>query len=179
MADGTHSVNLRLVRGAYEDYLLLLPLALAAYGCATSYQPNGFSGGFSETQLGENIFRVSFRGNGYTRGERASDFALLRSAEIAQEHGFSHFVVVQSADRESLSSYTTPTQSYTTGNAYAVGNTAYGSARTTTYGGQTHITSAPSTVNTIVCFKEKPQTNGLVFDAQFVQKSLKQKYGLP
>jgi hypothetical protein len=57
--------------------------------CATPYQSRGLAGGFSETQLSENMFQVYFRGNGYTREERVDDFALLRSAELAEEHGFS------------------------------------------------------------------------------------------
>jgi len=155
---------------------LFLPLVLTA--CATSYQPTGFGGGYTETQLGENIFQVSFKGNGYTAGERASDFALLRSAEITLQNGFRYFVVAESEKGSSLSTYTTPTQSYTTGNVYGYGNTAYGSAHTTTYGGQTYLIRKPSATNTIACFKEKPETSGLVFDAEFVKKSLRQKYGI-
>lgn len=147
-------------------------------GCATAYQRDGFTGGYTETQLGENIFRVSFRGNGYTRGERASDLALLRSAELTTENGFRYFIVVESGADSSLSAHTTPAQSYTTGSAYGYGNTAYGSATTTTYGGQTYIIRKPSATNTIICFKEKPEISGLVFDAEFVKKSLKQKYGV-
>lgn len=158
--------------------LALLLLGVFLSGCATAYQPQGLSGGYSETQLGENIFQVSFRGNGYTRGERASDFALLRSAEIATENGFRYFIVVESGTDSSLSTYTTPRQSYTTSNAYSYGSTAYGSATTTTYGGQTYMIRKPSTTNMILCFTEKPEVAGLVFDAELVQKSLKQKYGI-
>ena len=75
-----------------------------------------------------------------------------------------------------MSAYTTPTQSYTTGRAYGTGNYAYGSATTTTYGGQTYFISKPRDTNTILCFKEKPEINGLVFEAEFVSRSLKQKY---
>ena len=28
-------------------------------GCATTYQPAGFTGGYSQTQLAENVFHVS------------------------------------------------------------------------------------------------------------------------
>jgi hypothetical protein len=155
----------------------LLIFVLLLVGCATAYQPKGFSGGFSETQLGENIFQVSFRGNGYTRSERASDFSLLRSAEVAIEHGFKYFVIVESGKDSTISAHTTPTQSYTTGSAYGAGNYAYGSATTTTYGGQTYFISKPRITNTILCFKEKPEINGLVFEAAFVARSIKQKYG--
>lgn len=159
---------------------LLSVLLLIAFlsGCATTYQRKGFSGGYSETQLGENIFQVSFLGNGYTRGERASDFALLRSAEVTTENGFRYFIVVESGKDSSLSTYTTPTQSHTTGSAYGYGNTAYGSATTTTTGGQTYIIRKPSTTNMILCFKEKPNVAGLIFEAEFVKKSLRQKYSI-
>jgi hypothetical protein len=147
-------------------------------GCATAYQQQSFSGGYSETQLGENIFQVSFRGNGYTRRERASDFSLLRSAAVALEHGFRYFVIVESEKGSKLGTYTTPTTSYTTGSAYASGNYAYGNATTTTYGGQTYLISKPRATNTILCFKDKPENGGLVFDAQFVSNSIRQKYQL-
>ena len=159
--------------------LLTIALAVASLGgCATAYQQQGFSGGYSETQLGENIFQVSFRGNGYTSRERASDFNLLRSAEVVLEHGFRYFIIVESERGSTLGTYTTPTTSHTTANAYGSGNYARSSATTTTYGGQTYVISRPTAANTILSFKDKPETGGLVFDAQFVANSIRQKYGL-
>jgi hypothetical protein len=156
--------------------LLMVPLVLT--GCATSYQKSGFTGGFSETQLGEDLFQVSFRGNGYTGHERATDFTLLRSADIAIAHGFKYFTIVDSEKSSSESTYTTPTNSYTTATASAYGNTAYGNAHTTTYGGQTYRISKPRTSNLIRCFKEKPEGNGIIFEASFVSKSIREKYGI-
>jgi hypothetical protein len=158
--------------------LSILLAALVLPGCVTPYQHVGFTGGYSETQLGENIFQVSFRGNGYTSHERTSDFSLLRSAELTLERGFRYFIIVESEKDTKIGTYTTPTRSYTTGSAYGYGNYAYGSATTTTYGGQTYFISKPRATNTILCFKEKPDINGLVFDAEFVVKSVKQKYGI-
>lgn len=151
---------------------------IALSSCATAYQPIGLGGGYSETQLGENIFQVTFRGNGYTSRERASDFTLLRSAEVALKHGFRYFVVVRSGGGSRVGVYTTPMTSYSTGSAYASGGYAYGNAATTTYGGQAFLISKPRVIDTILCYKEKPKTGALVFDAEFVVKSLKQKYGL-
>jgi hypothetical protein len=156
--------------------ILLTALMLAA--CATPYQRIGLGGGYSETQLGKNIFQVSFRGNGYTSREKASDFSLLRSAELTLERGFRYFVIVGSEKDTKISTYTSPTQSSTTGSAYGYGNYAYGSATTTTYGGQTYFISKPRATNTILCFKEKPDINGIVFEAEFVVKSIRQKYGI-
>ena len=42
--------------------------------CATSYQQSGFSGGYSETQLDENVFTVSLEETAI-RVERVSDFS--------------------------------------------------------------------------------------------------------
>ena len=49
--------------------------------CATAYQSNAFTGGFSETQL-DDVFKVRFKGNGSTSRERASDFCLLRCGKL-------------------------------------------------------------------------------------------------
>jgi hypothetical protein len=153
--------------------------ALIVAGCATGYHAKGFTGGFTETQLDENVFQVSFRGNGYTSRERAADFTLLRSAEIARGHGYGFFIIVEKADRSGYGTYTTPTQSQTTASATSYGNTAYGSATTTTYGGQTYVIHKPGLSNTIVCFKDRPQdVQGLVYNADFVFRSLTQKYGI-
>ena len=160
------------------SFIFIAIVAIVLSGCATPYQRVGFTGGYSETQLGDNIFQVSFRGNGYTSRDRASDFALLRSAELALEHGFRYFVIIESKQGAKIETYTTPSTSYTTGSAYGYGNYAYGSATTTTYGGQTYFISKPRATNTILCFKERPEINGLVFDAEFVTKSIKKKYGM-
>lgn len=151
-------------------------MCLLLNGCATSYQSNGFAGGYSETQLSENVFNVTFNGNGYTGKERASDFSLLRSAEIAKENGFRYFIIVSSEKDVSHSTYTTPTTSYTNASAYGYGNYAYGSATTNTYGGQTYDIAKPSASNTIVCYKDKPDLPVIIYDAEFVYSSIRNKY---
>ena len=84
------------------------------------------------------------------------------------------------ADDSTGASYVTPTTTQAT--ATTVGNTAYGTA--TTYGGQSffftypNTTNTTNTTNTIVCFKEKPTMQGLVYEAKFVIASLKMKYGI-
>lgn len=158
--------------------IALISILATLAGCATPYKPQGIAGGFSETQLDTNVFTVSFRGNGYTHADRAEELALLRSAEVALKNGFTHFVIIDSKSREQLSTHTTPTQSYTTANATAYGNSAYGRAQTTTYGGQTFLISSPSTTNTIMCFKEKPAIQGLVYSAQFLCNSIGPKHGV-
>lgn len=144
------------------------------FSCATSYKPDGFTGGYEELQLGENLFSVSFRGNGYTRKKRATDFCLLRCAEITKENGFRFFTVVNQNNDVSNSSFTTPSSSVTTGTVNSYGQV---NAYTTNYGGQTYNISKPSTSNTILLHKTKP-TRGISYEAEFVVKSIKTKYDI-
>lgn len=96
------------------------------------------------------------------------------------ERGYFWFIIVQSHAGSSVSTYTTPTQSHTTGSATVVGNTAYGQSTTTTTGGHPYMIRKPSTMNTIVCFRAKPEdVQDLVNNAQFIHESLRKKYGLP
>ncbi len=62
-----------------RNHITLAIFAVILAGFATAYQRQSFTGGFSETQLGENIFQVSFKGNAYTSRERASDFTPRRN----------------------------------------------------------------------------------------------------
>ncbi len=151
---------------------LISTFSLICFSCATPYQSTGFTGGYSETQLDENVFQVHFNGNGYTSKERSSDFALLRCAELAFTNGYVYFTIIDAEQYTTNSTYTTPTQTKAKVSVY--GNTAYGSS--TTYGGQTYYISKPSNTNTIICFKEKPE--GFSYNVKFLMHSLKEKYDL-
>lgn len=156
---------------------LLLSGAVLAAACATRYQNVGLTGGYSETQLAEEVFRVSFAGNGFTSMERAVDFALLRSAELALAHGFSYFIIVAENTVIDESTFTTPTQSTTTGSVSESGNF---SSTTTTVGGQSYRVMKPSATNTIVLLREKRvgEDAGFVYEAEFVAGSIRNKYGI-
>jgi hypothetical protein len=145
----------------------LVTLALLMVSCATSYKPNGLTGGFSSTQLDVNVFQVSFRGNGYTKRERANDFALLRSAEVALENGYEFFVIVEGQRYSETAAYTAPSTSTTQLNANTFGTVTgsgnvanysantYGTATTTTYGGQTYLISRPTSTKHHCLFQRK------------------------
>lgn len=158
-----------------NSFVLCLLFLLTA--CASTYTPRsnppGFNGYF-DTQLSENIFQVGFQGDGFDSRERVTDLALLRSAEVASNNGFPYFVLANMADNSSGSTYTSPTTTNAT--ASIIGNNIYGTA--TTYGGQSFFITYPNTTNTIICFKKKPSIQGLVYEAKFIIKSLKEKYGI-
>lgn len=156
-----------------------LIVAVSLAGCATAYKPKGFSGGFSETQLSENVFRVRFNGNGYTSAERASDLALLRSAQLTKEKGFSFFVLADEQQSFSHSAFTTPTNTTTTGQASMTGNTVNGTFSSTSSGGQVVNIYKPRAANVVVMYHERPAVAQLVYDAAFICQSVGAKYKAP
>jgi len=154
----------------------LVPLTALLFGCATAYQPQGMSGGFTETQLAPDVWRVNFRGNGYTKGERAEDFAMLRSAELAIANNFTHFAFLSSKTGTEISSYTSPVTSITTGSANIYGNMISGSSTTQYSGGDTRYISKPTANNSVTMLNGNPNKSATVYDAAFICNSLGKKY---
>jgi hypothetical protein len=150
-------------------------LVLTCAGCATSYHSSGFTGGFSDTQLAPDLFRVTFRGNGYTPPDRSQDLALLRAADLTMEKGYSQFAIVDESNSTRTQTFTTAGHARTTGTATIYGSNATYSSYTTYKPGQTFTFYKPSTGLLVQCFKEKPD-GVFTFDAAFLQQSLRQKY---
>jgi hypothetical protein len=77
-------------------------IALLAAGwltsCATSYQPLGFTGGYSDQRLDNNTAQVSFRGNGFTAPETVHSYLLRRCAEVTLQSGYTYFVLVDAEE---------------------------------------------------------------------------------
>jgi hypothetical protein len=138
---------------------------LSIHSCTPSYSTKGFYGGYSDTQLSDNMFRVSYYGNGYTGYEYVDDMALLRSADLALQNGFFFFEIMSDVSDETIATYKTPTQAYSNGNT------------TNIYGGQTSYIKKPAVHKTIVCHRNKPET-GIVMDAEQIKKSISEKHGL-
>lgn len=88
---------------------VLTAIVIILSGCATSYQPSGVTGGFSEMQLNDDIYRVSFRGNAYTAHENVQNYLLRRCAELTKAKGYNYFVILESNVDKKDSQYTTPT----------------------------------------------------------------------
>jgi hypothetical protein len=158
-------------------HILTVTAVVSLSGCATTYHSNSYTGGFSETQLAPDTFRVMFSGNSYTSGERAQDFALLRAAELTLQGGFSHFAIVDENNSTTAQTFTTPGQAYTTGSAFGNGNMATYSSFTTYTPGQTYTFYKPQTGLLIKCFQTVPDGVS-TFDAAFLQHSIRQKYGM-
>jgi hypothetical protein len=152
---------------------LLVTACLVA--CATGYHQPGFTGGYSDTQLAPDVFRITFQGNGYTSPDRAQDFALLRAAELTLSHGYRYFGIVNETAGGNTSSFTTGGQSYTSGHATVVGSSVYGAATTTYIAPQTFTFFKPRSGLMIRCFATRPE-GGFAFDAAFISNSVRAKY---
>lgn len=88
--------------------VLLALLGLAACATATPYGPATREGGygFSEQQIEEDRFRVTFRGNSSTARETVENALLYRAAELTVQRGYDYFLVEEN-DTETRRSYST------------------------------------------------------------------------
>lgn len=157
--------------------LFMIAMLAALAGCSTPYGPSGLAGGYEETQLAPNIWRVSFTGNGYTSQEQTQDFALLRSAELATKNGFRYFGFAGAAVRANAGGVVTmPGYSTTSGSASIYGNSISGSSNTISYPGAAYAWTYPTANNTVVMFRDRPQVEAMIYDAQFICRSIGTKY---
>ena len=97
--------------------------------------------------------------------ERATDFCLLRSAELTLENGYKYFAIVNENSSSDLKTFTSAPQAHT--NAYGY---------TTFTGGQTFTSNHPRVQNTVFMLKDKTDKAGMVYEAQFIVQSLRSKY---
>lgn len=140
-----------------KNVFFLCFIVVIVTGCAvtqsTRYQSLAFTGGYSDTRLGEDMFDVSFQSNSYTKADKANDFCLLRCAELSDQNGYPFFVVISNKERGLTISTQGPF-------------------------GVTSGTDKPSSHNTIKLFKEKPTNYALAYEAKYIISSIKAKYNL-
>jgi hypothetical protein len=160
-----------------RNWKIIVPvtLALIMASCATPYSSSGFLGGYSDTALAPDVYRISFQGNGYTSKDRTQDFALLRAADLTLSHGYQYFGIINETEGGRAGVINTPGYSYTSGNAYALGNMVYGSAHTTYVPSVSIPLFFPQSGLLIRCFRERPP-GAFALDASFVARSVREKY---
>ena len=70
---------------------VLAACAVALVSCASPYQENGFIGGYNVKDLGQDVYRISYSGNGYTTPETAQVYWLARAADFDSRKGLCLF----------------------------------------------------------------------------------------
>src|SRR5690242_86258 len=154
-------------------------LVLLSYACATKYRPLKSGTGYASAQVHSNEFTVGFHGNADTSLERAYDFALLRSAEIARQNNFRFFSVLDVTNTSSAKRYT---RVYRTLSAPVPGAQDFGWYEClpepyTVEVQQPQIYFQPGTVFFIRCFTDRPGKQ-FAYDAADLEESLRRKYRL-
>lgn len=120
---------------------------------STTYKHNTFfRGGYQESQLGQDVFQVTFSGNSFTPKKKALRCALVRAAEVAHKNGDSYFTILDKIDDAQNYTHTTTSglclhDSFTGLFGYSF---LEGAATSSTF-------SSPSYTITVKTFKETPQ----------------------
>ena len=127
----------------------LVAALLGACAMPSDHHPADARGGYSEAQVDRAVFRVTYRGHIAQTQSDTNELALLRSAEVAREHGYAFF---------------------TSG-----GNAATGTALALFSG----AVPVPATTLTIACYSTRPETSGAVYEADRVIAALGPKYRRP
>jgi S1-C subfamily serine protease len=135
--------------------------------CATPYQKGGLGGGFIETQLSQNVWKINFNGNQFTKMRRATDFCLLKGAELALENGYKYFTVLNENSHTESSTVTTQPMQFRNKD----GSVSY-------MGGGTKTIHKPRAEKIISMHHEKPFNSGIVYEAELIVLSLGNSYSV-
>ena len=99
-------------RGVAVAALLATTLLTSACVTESTYRPATGSGfersGYSDRQIEDNRFQISFSGNSYTSRDTVEKYLLYRAAELTVQRGADYFILAdRDVDRRSRT-YTTP-----------------------------------------------------------------------
>ena len=135
-------------------YTILLTLILLS-ACTAPYKPQeGNSNGYSDVQVDEDSFIVSFKGGAPLR---TKELALLRSAEVCLTNFYRYFTVTQMDDLSTIHIHGSTFVPY--------GHLQYGDSYTV---------KKPHYVYTVVCSFERLSTPS--YDARMVLENISDKH---
>jgi hypothetical protein len=146
--------------------LIFVAVAILFSGCIGSdytSADNPWKLGYSEVQLNQRVFRVSYAGYGIPQSA-CDEFALMRAAQITREKGFKYFMLVN--ERQSSSS-----QIMSTPGTYNASTGLYS-------GGSLFSANYPVSSITIKMLNDANDQRN-VLDADLIWNSLKAKLTVP
>jgi len=145
-------------------------------GCAAQVKVKEFTERYKETKIAENLWQVSFRNDGYTQKERASDFLLYRCAELTLNNGRQYFSIVDESSDIRSSTLKIPSHTSKAGSVQNLANSATYGGGSQILGGQMLNIRKPVITATIKTFLEKPKGLGKIFNPKTIIQSFKKKY---
>lgn len=110
-----------------KKFTILSIICIAISGCSTAYKSEGFTGGYSEKQLAEDIYSIGFKGNAYTSKDTVNEYLLRRGAELTVKNGYKYFAILSYNEDGKVREYTTPTTVSSSGyGSYSGNGNVYG-----------------------------------------------------
>ena len=154
----------------------LLWCSVLVTACSTAYQHSDvFSYGFSEKQLSENVWRVTFEGNSSTSINEAYDKATLRAADIAISRGYAFFAI-----NDVQNTINSTVQTLPGGNTATMATPLSGGPPVlvnTRSKGMTFSSNYPTSTLTASMYKEKPEGISIAYEARYICTKLGSEYG--
>ena len=165
----------------------VLSSACLLVGCATGYHSDGFGGGFTDLRLSTNIWQITCRGNAYASAQRIQDFTLLRAAELALDHNYNCFELLDAArftERDTMQ-LTSPSATTTTKGNLDLRNTydrnysgSWNSTSTTTYSPGSSIPISRAHAGIVIRAYRADDPGQCTYDAAATAGQLRAKYGI-
>lgn len=93
-----------MLRKLFAAAAITATLGLAACQTGpTPYQPGGrYDGGYTESRIENDRYRISFKGNSLTQRETVENYLLYRAAELTLQNGYDTFTIVnRDTDKDS------------------------------------------------------------------------------
>jgi len=151
----------------------ILILSVLLTGCSTTYQPHSLIGqnGFAETELSQNHYKVTFKGNEKTSQKQANDFAMLRASELMIAKGCLNFKVLNSSN-EMISSVVFPQTNAINPFSSAIENRIHGNTNTF---GQYH---EPKSTVEVSCSAASGNQQSEVYVSAAINQEIKKKYDI-
>jgi hypothetical protein len=155
-----------------------LALLLGLAGCATPtpYQPAADGYGYTEQQLENDRYRVTFSGNAVTPRETVQNYLLYRAAELTVAKGHDHFTIVDQNLERSTTYYSSGFNDFAWGPGFH-SRRAFGAG----FGDYTAypIDSYTAFADIVMADGEKPAGEVRAYDAHDVLRQLLPQIELP
>lgn len=157
--------------------LATLMLLLTSCGIGRSYHDtdNMWKLGYSDTQLNETVYRVSYAGYSIPQSE-CDDFALMRAAEVTRRKGYKYFRIITEKQSSQSQSFGFPGSTYTTGAVSNYGNFSTFNATSHSSGFMATMNYPVSTI-TIEMLKEQDSSPDTL-NADLIWSSLAERHGV-
>ena len=163
--------------GVSSLVLATLTLFLTGCGIGSSYHDsdNRWKLGYSDTQLNETFYRVSYAGYGIPQSE-CDDFALMRAAEVTRGKGYKYFRIVTEKQSSQSQSFYLPGSTHTTGTVSHYRNFSTIDATSHSSGFMGTVNYPVSTLTIEVLNEQDPSPDSL--NAELIWSSLAKRHGV-